>query len=396
MFREVRSTYAYRSLTQQEWNWILEFAASGGPALRRYDDFQRLVKHRGVYRVTTNKHAFRHRLTIGTITSNAEVDVRFRRGKRLGTVEERFVARLKQGDVFHFAGRRLELVSVREMTAFVVRADHKKVTTIPRWHGTRMPLSTLLAKELRDVLNDASSSPELDALEPLLSVQREWSRIPGPDELLIERLRTGEGYHLFLYPFEGRFVHEGLAALLAYRLSKIIPISLSMSVTDYGIELLSDIPIPLHEDTLPDLLSESRLSDDLAQSMDESDLAKRQFREVARVAGLIFQGYPGAQKPLRHLQASASLYFDTLQRYDPENLLLEQARQEAVRTQLDISRMRAALARMRGARWIICDIDEPTPFCFPLLAERLREGLSSEQPELRIRRMQLRLENLAG
>lgn len=396
LFEEVRGTYAYRHLEQPLWDWALEFAASGGPALRRYDDFRRLEALDGVFRVTTNRLARRHRMTIGTITSDAEVSVRFRRGASLGTVEERFASRLKAGDVFHFAGRALEFVALRHFVAEVRPAGNRRANVVPQWAGGRFPLSSLLAKELRAVLTADESSPERTALEPLYTLQARWSSIPSEEEVLVERLDTPDGYHLFVYPFEGRAVHEGLAGLFAYRLSRVVPLTFSMAVNEYGFELVSDQPIPFHAGLEAGLFARENLEDDLFRSLNEAELARRRFREIARVSGLVFPGYPGSSRPMRHLQASAGLYFDTLERYDPDNLLLAQARREVLDLQLEAGRLDGALARLRKARLIVKDIDQPTPFCFPLLVEGLRSALSSEKLDARVRRMQRDLERRAG
>lgn len=392
---EVRTAYAYRTLTGAEWEWAIEFASTGGPALRRYDDFQRLERLAGVYRVTTNRLARRHRMAIGTITADAEVKVKFRGGKTLGTVEERFVSRLNAGDVFNFAGRTLEFLSLRQLVAEVRPADGRRATAIPQWAGGRFPLSNLLSSELRSVLTSTDPSPERLALDPIYALQARLSSVPADDELLVERLESEEGFHLFLYPFEGRAVHEGLASLFAFRLGRLLPLSFSMSVTDYGLELVSDQPIPFHAGLESGLFAQENLEDDLLRSLNEAELARRRFREIARVAGLVFQGFPGSSKPLRHLQTSAGLIFDTLERYDAENLLLRQARREVLDLQLEGPRLKGALERMVRSRMVVCDIDRPTPFCFPLLVERLRNALSSEQLETRIRRMQVRLGRFA-
>lgn len=398
LLSEVRSTNAYHDLTDAEWEWALDFVTRGGKALKGYPEYQRLVSNKSEYVVANNGVSRRHRLSIGTITSDAAVTVRYATGGKLGTVEESFISRLRPGDRFLFGGKTLELMRVQEMTAFVRKAKDP-ATAVPRWHGGRMPLSTKLANGVRDRLEQARMSifqgPELKAVQPILQLQTTWSKIPAADELLIERLKTREGHHVFFYPFEGRMVHEGLAALFAYRISRLKPISFSIVANDYGFGLLSPDVCPLRQALEADLLMPLNLLSDIYGSLNAAELAKRHFREIARVAGLVFQGYPGKGKPMRQLQASSGLFYEVFSRYDPDNLLLHQARREVLERQLEKTRLSQALERLSRARLVIVEPKHPTPFSFPLLVERMRERLSSEKLSDRVRRMQVSLEKRA-
>jgi ATP-dependent Lhr-like helicase len=296
LFREVRTAWSYRELTGQEWRWLLDFVTRGGSALQAYPEYSRVTEEDDVYRVTSRMVALRHRLSIGTIVSESAMKVQFLRGRTLGTVEENFVARLRPGDVFTFAGRTLEFVRVRGMVAYV-RKTTKKSANVPHWSGARMPISPQLAAWIRIKLDEARQGiyqgPEMAAVRPILDLQAAWSCLPAPDELLVERVRTREGHHLFFYPVEGRLVHEGLAALFAYRIAQLGPISFTLAANDYGLELLSADPAPLEEAIAAGLLSPSHLLHDIPASLNAAELARRQFREIARVAGLIFTGFPG-------------------------------------------------------------------------------------------------------
>jgi ATP-dependent Lhr-like helicase len=398
LYEEVRTAWSYRGLTPAEWDWTLDFVTRGGPALAAYPEYRRVVEKDGLYTVPDRQVARRHRLSIGTITSDAAVAVQYVTGGKLGTVEESFIARLRPGDRFIFAGRTLELEMVRDLTAYVRRAKGKSAA-IPRWMGGRMPLSTELAAAVRSLLEEARrgiyQGPEMEAVRPLLELQALWSIIPAADELLVERLRSREGHHVFLYPFEGRLVHEGLAALLAYRISRLRPITFTLAVDDYGVELLSPDRAPLDEALAAGLLSPARLVDDIPASLNAAEMARRQFRDIARVAGLTFQGFPGQRKPARHLQASSGLLYDVFARYDPGNLLLHQAHREVLEQQLERSRLGRALARLSDSRVTLLEIERPTPLAFPLLVTRMREKLSSEKLADRVRRMAARLEKAA-
>ena len=396
---EVRTTRAYAGLMDDEWRWVLDFVTRGGQALSAYPEFQRVVAGEdGTYRVTDRQVARRHRMSIGTIVSDAAVTVKYLGGGSLGSVEEGFIARLSPGDRFFFAGKPLEFVRVRDMVAWVRRAKSTK-GAIPRWMGARMPLSSELAASLRGRLEEASRGlyreREMQAIRPILEIQARWSRIPAADELLIERVKTREGHHLFFFPFEGRLVHEGLAALFAYRISRLTPISFTFSMNDYGVELLSPDRAPLDEALAAGLLSPRNLLDDVPASLNATEMARRQFREIARVAGLVFQGYPYAGKSARQLQASSGLFFDVFTRYDPGNLLVTQAHREVLERQLESSRLGRTLERLARGRVVITEPKRTPPLAFPLLVDRTREAVSSESMSDRVRRMQLALEKAA-
>jgi ATP-dependent Lhr-like helicase len=358
-----------------------------------------VVVRDGRWIVESSFLARRHRQAIGTIVSDGHIAVQYLRGGALGSVEESFIARLKPGDRFVFAGTPLEFIRVRDMTAWVRRAPNVK-GAIPRWMGSRLPMSDSLAAMLRERLGEAARGelrgPEMAALRPLFDVQRRWSRIPSPNELLIERVKTREGYHLFWFPFEGRLVHEGLAALMAYRIARVLPITFTMSANDWGFELLSVTVAPLEAALEADLLSPSALLEDVPASLNATEMAKRQFREIARVAGLVFPGLPRSGKTARQLQASSSLFFDVFRQYDPGNLLLSQAHSEVLERQLESSRLGRTLERLTRSEVVITEPKRVTPLAFPLLVDRTRERVSSESMADRIRRMQAALEKAAG
>ncbi|HEU4955782.1 MAG TPA: ligase-associated DNA damage response DEXH box helicase [Gemmatimonadales bacterium] len=395
---EVRTTWAYRELTDPEWRWVLDFVTRGGSALQAYPEYSRVVEQDGVYRVTSRMVALRHRLSIGTIVSESAMKVQYLRGRTLGTVEENFVARLRPGDVFTFAGRTLEFVRVRGMVAYV-RKTTSKSSNVPHWSGARMPISPQLAAWIRIKLDEARQGvflgPEMTAVRPILELQGRWSRLPAADELLIERVETSEGHHLFFYPIEGRLVHEGLAALFAYRLAQLGPISFTLAANDYGLELLSADRAPLEEALEAGLLSPSHLLHDIPASLNAAELARRQFREIARVAGLIFTGFPGVPRSVKQLQASSELLYDVFTRYDPDNLLVTQAHREVLERQLEQSRLGRALDRIAGGRTTVVEVERPTPLAFPLLVDRAREQLTSEKLLDRIKRMITPLERAA-
>ncbi len=419
LYAEVRATAAYAGLSRESWDWCLSFVRQGGPSLAAYPDYQRAVPDAdGIWRVPDARLARRHRMNIGTIVSDASIVVQYIGGAKIGSVEESFAARMKPGDCFLFGGRLLELVRIREMTAWVRRATGSR-PAVPRWNGGRMPLSTTLADAVVQQLALADQgrydTPELQCVRPLLDIQKQWSALPTPQTLLAEVLKTREGWHLFLYPFAGRHVHLGLANLLAWRVAQHAPRTFSIAVNDYGFELLSatevDWPTLLSQVLRPghDAQAQQAMADiknpegeqgallhEVLASLNASELAQRRFREIARVSGLIFQGYPGEKRSNKQLQASSSLFWEVFRKYDPENRLLLQAEQELLAQELEIGRLRDTLQRMNAQRLVVQPLARPTPFAFPLMVERFREKLSNESVADRIARMVAQLEKAAG
>ncbi|BEP39899.1 ligase-associated DNA damage response DEXH box helicase [Variovorax sp. V15] len=408
LYEEVRGTAAYESLARENWQWCLEFVAQGGPSLAAYPDYKRVVPDaEGVWRVPDARLARRHRMNIGTIVSDASISVQYVGGSKIGSVEESFVARMKLGDCFLFGGRMLELVRIHDMTAWVRRASGKRAA-VPRWGGGRMPLSNTLADAVVQQLAQAGEgrydSPELQCVRPLLEIQQQWSALPTPQTLLAETLSTREGSHLFLYPFAGRHVHLGLASLLAWRVAQHEARTFSIAVNDYGFELLSatevDWPALLPRVlTLPQGEGEDQraaLLHEVLASLNAGELAQRRFREIARVSGLIYQGYPGEKRSSKQLQASSSLFWEVFRKYDPGNRLLLQAEQELLAQELEIGRLRASLERIAMQRLVLKPLARPTPFSFPLMVELFREKLSNENVADRIARMVEQLEKAAG
>jgi ATP-dependent helicase Lhr and Lhr-like helicase len=397
LLREVRTARTYRHLTAEEWAWTLDFAARGGAALHNYAQYQRLHEQDGYYRVTDPTIERTHRLSIGTILGDSTLEVQYLRGGKVGTIEESFISRLKKGDHFTLAGKVLQFVMLRDMKVWVRKAkSQRQKGVVPRWYGGGLPLSEQLTAQMRHRLDEVRQGiyrdAETEALRPLLDVQAALSTLPSSDELLIESAHTREGYHLFFFPFEGRFVHEGLAALTAYRLSRLQPITFTLASNDYGYELLSADPAPLQAALDANLFSVENLLTDILHSMNLSEMAKRQFREVARVAGLVLPRFPGGQKTVKQLQVSSSLIYDVFAVHEPDNLLLFQAQQEVLQKQLEQTRLHAALTRIKAGRRVVREVRRPTPFAFPLLVDRLRQTVTSETLEDRIRKMQLSYE----
>ena len=394
----VRQCWSFRDLSAAQWQWCLEVLEHGGRCLGAYPRYRKLERDADRYRVLDKTIARLHRFNIGTITADRSVTVRFVRGAVIGHVEEAFIGRLKPGDVFFFAGRQLEFVRLREMTA-QVKATTRKSSTVPAWAGGQMALSDLLSTHLRQEVDRCAralagdtdlDTPELQALAPLLERQAELSQLPRSDQVLLEVCRSREGSHLFVFPFEGRFVHEGIGFLWAWRLARHRASTITVSVNDYGFELLAPKGYPfeelldLHGD---ELLAVDNLEGDLEQAVNLSELCRRRFRAIAQVSGLITQSIPGQNKTGGQLQISAALLFDVFCKHEPDSLLLEQARREVLEEQLERPRLQAALERMSASTWLMQRTARPGPLAFPLLVERLNNRLSNESLLGRVQRL---------
>ena len=409
LFKELQATFCYGDMTEEEWKEILHFITEGGVALHQYDEFRKVeIMEDGLYKINSRRIAMRHRMHIGTIVSDSMLKVRFITGGYVGVIEEYFISRLTPGDVFTLAGRNLEFVMIKDMTAMVRKSNAKK-SIVPSWNGGRMPLSANLGLMLRKKLDEAAAMTEpeawrkdriihepqpdieLQVLKPLFELQSDLSYMPRERELLIEQIETKDGFHLFAYPFEGRLVHEAMAAILAYRISRIRPISFTFAMNDYGFELLSDQPIPVDDTNVYELFSLDDLSADIQRSVNSAEMARRKFRDVGVIGGLIFQGRPGERVKTKHLQSSASLLFNVFTEYDPHNLLLRQAYNEVMEQQMEEGRLRNMLERIQMGQIVLRWPQRLTPFCFPLKVDSMREDLSSEKLEDRVRKMQAQL-----
>ncbi|GAB6196681.1 ligase-associated DNA damage response DEXH box helicase [Lysobacter xanthus] len=393
LLAEVRGTHAFAGLADEAWQSVLDFVVQGGRALEHYPDFHRVVREPdGRYVVEDRRVAMRHRLSIGTIASEGSVAVKLMRGGTLGAVEEGFIARLKPGDRFLFSGRMLQLVRMEAMTALVQRAPAGE-GQVPQWTGIRQPLSRELASRVERLLARPVDAPEMRAVENLLGLQSRLSSLPGNGRLLVEWTKTREGPQLFVFPFAGRLANEGLAALLALRWAREAPNTFGYAANDYGFVLKPAKDVEVDADHLRTLLAPERLFEDLRESLNVGELARRQFREIARIAGLLPPTLPGRpQKSMRQLQASSGLLYDVLQRHDPHHMLLELAEREVFAGQLEVQRLQVVLDDCAGREIRLVRTAGLTPLSFPLWAEGQRGQHSSEDWRTRVQRAAERLE----
>jgi ATP-dependent Lhr-like helicase len=401
---EVAGTRAFAAIDNASWQWAIDFAARGGPALAAYPNFARITERFGRWYVASKAIARLHRMSIGTIAGDASVEVKWLRGGRLGTVEESFVSRLKPGDRFLFAGRPLSLFQFDGLIAWVKRARGTSTLQVPRWNGGRMPLSTLLSTAVLDLVQSVADAaeppratstrgllPEVKAVLPLLRTQSRWSRLPGDDCLLIERVQSRDGHHAFLFPFAGRLVHDGLAALVAWRIAQRKPSTLTMAATDWGFELAGREPLYHTEREWRQVLSPANLLEDLMACLNGTEMARRHFREIARVAGLV----SGGRRTNRQTQSSAGLIFDVLMEHDSGSMLLTQTRREVLEQQFEFGRLRDTVAAIADKDVRIVDTARLSPLAFPIWAEQVQSRLTTQGWLERITAMAHELEQAA-
>ncbi|NND95491.1 MAG: ligase-associated DNA damage response DEXH box helicase, partial [Flavobacteriales bacterium] len=384
----ILQTHAFHMISEDEWQWTFNYVMDGSSSLKNYEEYKKVSLKDGKLFVASRRISSRHRMHIGTIVSDNMLQVKYQKGGHIGSIEELFVSKLKPGDSFVFTGRMLEFIRVREMQVQVKRSKKKKGLVVT-YQGGRLPLSSRLGEHIRAQLQPsrAAGQPERRYLKSLFDMQSQRSVLPNENQLLFEFVKTREGYHLFCFPFEGKFVHEAMASLLAYRISLLLPITFSMASSDYGFELLSSQDWDPEVILDSDLLSADHLFTDLNASLNASEFAMRKFRDIAAIAGLVFQGYPGAQKKARHMQASGQLLFKVFAEHEPENLLYRQAYTETFEEAVQEERLRRCLDDIAKKEVLMMNCEKPSPFSFPILGDRLRSSLSSEKFEARIKRM---------
>jgi ATP-dependent Lhr-like helicase len=392
IYKEIKETFCYQGISDAQWQWLLNFLVMGSQSLQSYDEYKKVdVEEDGRFKVNNRGVAMRHRFQIGTIVGDANIVVKYQKGGYIGSIEEFFISKLTQGDVFTFAGRNLEFIRVKGMQAHV-RNSTKRTNKVPSWMGGRLSFSAQMSELLRQELYTAELEPsqqsaEIQSLVPMFKKQREESIVPKPNEFLIETFKTRDGHHHIFYPFEGRGVHEAMSSMLAYRISLLMPITCSLAYNDYGFELLSDKQIDIQEVLDNNLLTTEFMLSDLQKSLNSNEMARRKFRDIAVISGMVFTGYPNKGIKMKHLQSSSQLLFDVFKDFEADNLLYQQAYTETFEHQLEEGRLRMALERIATQDIVWKQCTKPTPFSFPIITDRLREKLSSEKLADRIKRM---------
>ena len=400
LYDEVRAALPYAALTRTDFDRAVDFVATGGYALRQYERFARLKRDiGGQWRLTHPRYAQQYRLNVGTIVEKPLLKVRLvgaRRGRRagaagrsiggrvLGEIDEDFAAELTPDDTFLLGGQILRMEGMADDELLVSRSSAKD-PKVPSYPGGRFPLSTHLASRVRRMLADPESWNRLPpAVAGWLEVQRRVSEIPGSDEVLIETFPRSGRHYIVAYPFEGRIAHQTLGMLLTRRLHRAGALPLGFVANDYALSVWAarDIGRMLADGELDlaDLFAEDMLGDDLEAWLAETSLMRRTFRAAAVIAGLVERRHIGSTKNSRQLSVSSNLIYDVLRRHDPHHILLEAAYRDAATGLLDIGRLAAFLARIKG-RIRHSPLLRVSPLAVPLILELGREAVHGSSAE---------------
>ncbi len=395
LFCEIRTCAPYAELSREQFEQALSFVATGGYALKTYEQYAKIRKTAdGTWRLTHPSIAQQYRLNCGTIVEAPMLEVRltrkrgknaaFRGGPVLGKIEEGFVEALAPGDTFLFAGKIPRLEGIREAACFVSKTQDDR-PRIPAYMGGKFPLSTYLADQVRGMLADPDSWRKLPPqVSEWLEIQKHYSILPKRDELLVETFPKGDRFYLMAYPFEGRLAHQTLGMLLTRRLERARARPLGFVATDYALAVwgLRDFAHMLDtgELSLGGLFDEDMLGDDLETWLDESFLLKRTFRICATIAGLIERRFPGKEKTGRQMTVSSDLIYDVLRSHEPDHILLQATRADAAHGLLDIRRLGDMLSRTRE-RIVHRKLDQISPLAVPVMLEIGKESIAGEAQE---------------
>jgi ATP-dependent helicase Lhr and Lhr-like helicase len=372
MLAEVRGAAPYAGLSHELFGQVLSFIESGGYALRAYDKFKRLTHEGDLWRVSHPRFVQQHRMNAGIIVDVPLYDVRFRGGRKLGTVEDNFAATLVPGDTFYFAGLVLEVEKI-DGTDLFVRASSKSAR-IPTYLGARMAMSTNLADRVRYFLHDREQWPRFpDDVRDWLGVQAYRSKLPAPDELLVETFPHEHRHYMVAYSFEGWNAHQSLGMLITRRMESAGLKPLGFVSNDYALACYGLEPI---EDPAP-LFSADILENEFVEWVQGSHLLKRAFREVAVIGGLVERHHPGKRKSGRQVTFSTDLIYDVLRRYEPDHLLLKAAWNDARERMTDVGRLARLLDRAQGTMVHVA-LERVSPMAVPVLVivgrERMAQG----------------------
>ena len=387
LYAEIISASPYRHLTREDFDKVVDFVATGGYALKRYDQYARLRKTpEGKWRVSHPRVAQQYRLNVGVIVEDPMIDIRLQSkgrptgagGRSLGQLEEYFVEQLTPGDTFVFSGSVLRFEGIHENAAYVSKTFDTEAQ-IPSYNGGKFPLSTFLAQRVREMVSKPEMWSKLpDPVQEWLRIQEWRSIIPKPGQLLVETFPRGSRNYLVCYPFEGRLAHQTLGMLLTKRLERLRMRPLGFVANEYALAIwaLRDMS-GLAMDTLFD---QDMLGDDLDSWMADSNLFKRTFRNCAIISGLIERRYPGKEKTGRQVTFSSDLIYDVLREHEPDHILLRATYEDAATGLLDIARLAEMLARVKN-RIVTKALDRVSPLAVPALLEISKEMVAGEAHE---------------
>jgi ATP-dependent Lhr-like helicase len=370
LLAEIRSAAPYSTLRQETFEEVLNFIATGGYSLKAYDRFRRLVRDPGgKWRITRPAVVAQHRLNAGVIVEQPLLTVRFRNGRKLGTIEEGYASTLAPGDHFYFSGLSLEVEQFKD-TDIIVHASSKRARIVT-YGGTRMSMSTHLANRVRHMLADRHDWRRFpDDVRDWLEVQDRRSRIPEPNELLVETFPHEGLHYMVAYSFEGWNAHQSLGMLITRRMESAGLKPTGFVANDYGLACygLEQIRDPKA------LFSPDILEREFVEWVENSYLLKTAFREVAVIGGLVERQHPGRKKTGRQVSFSTDLIYDVLRKYEPQHLLLRAAWDDARARMTELGRL-VRLVDRAAATMVHVDLDRITPMAVPLMVIVGREAL---------------------
>ncbi|MEO0454179.1 MAG: ligase-associated DNA damage response DEXH box helicase [Verrucomicrobiota bacterium] len=380
LYREVITAGPYANLSRDDFDRVLEFNSTGGYALKAYPQFQRIcLNSQNQLTLSDEKLARQHRMNIGTIVSYPHLKVKLGRNRGIGEIEERFVQQLEPGMSFQFGGRLLRFEGIKDSTVQVSPA-RGAANIIPAFAGGRLPLSSSLSEEVRNLISKKARWKELpEQTRGWLEKQAERSGIPAPDHLLVESFPRS-GKHFFVtYPFAGRNAHQTLGLLLSRRMEQSGLQPLGFVANDYAVAISSLQPIT-DPAIIPSLFDPDDFEKEIHTWMSSSYLLKRTFREVALVSGLIDRSYPGRKKTGRQVTFSSDLIYDVLHQYEPDHILLKATQREAERGLVAWDRLRSVLNEFHGKYAFKC-LDRISPFAVPVVMEVSQESIDGSAVE---------------
>ncbi len=378
LYNEVISAAPYSNLSRADFNDVLKFVEDGGYALAAYERYRKLFRDsEGLVHIVNARILRQHKMNIGTIVEAPTLKVRLVGkkggfGQGLGEVEEYFVNMLTPGDTFMFAGRLLKFLRLRETTVEVAESTGGE-PKVPAYAGGRMPMTTNLADRVRAMLhNPACWHLFPDDVQEWLKLQKSRSKLPGPDNLLVETFPRAGRWYMVAYCFEGRNAHQSLGMLLTKRMERFGFRPLGFVATDYVLATWS-----VNQPTdVAKLFEQDLLGDDLESWMAESSMLRRTFRNVAVIAGLIPRFQPGADKNRRQVTVNADLIYDVLRKHQPDHVLLRATRADAAGGLTDIGRIALLLERAHG-RIVHMVLSRVSPLAVPVLLEIGRENVAN-------------------
>jgi ATP-dependent Lhr-like helicase len=374
LYHEISKAWPYRTVERFHFDRVLRFVEDGGYALQAYERYKRLTLNEdGLYELANPRMARQYRMNIGTIVESPMLKIKMG-NKNLGLIEEFFVNHLTPGDTFLFAGRVLRFDRLHDATVLVSRTTSDK-PKIPSYDGGKLPMSTHLSVRVRELLeNNAYWSNLPNPVGDWLKLQQERSALPGTDRLLVESFARRGRHYLVAYPFAGRNALQTLGFLIMRRMTRNGDKPLGFVATDYAI-VVTSINRPKN---IPSLFSTDLLGEELHEWLDDTPLLKRTFRENAVIAGMIERRHPGQEKTGRQMTFSSDLIFDVLQKYEPDHILLQAARQDATGGLIDTGRLSDMLVAMEG-KLLVKELDSVSPLAVPMMLEIARESVPRKE-----------------